>query len=79
MEQKYLNASFKGKDLLEATGNNLKASLQFKDLMQMLSDCTKSTSTEHQKKEIYDFAYFIYGDKKRAELFTDKILEVLTK
>jgi hypothetical protein len=71
---KFLSASFKGKDLLEATGNHSKASLEFKDLMEKLSNEPYAENTEAIRKEVFSFAFFIYGEDKRAEFFTDKIM-----
>ena len=77
MTGKFLLASFKGKDLLESTDINPKASLEFKDLMENLSKEPYFENTEAIRKEISAFAFFIYGDEKRAEFFTDKIMTEL--
>lgn len=74
VNNKFLTASYKGKDLLEASGAHAKASLQFKSLMEELSQEKNNSSIE---KQIYEFAFFIYGDEKRSKFFMEKIIEEL--
>ena len=75
MTGKFLLASFKGKDLIEATNINPKASLEFKDLMEKLS--LQPDDMEAIRKEIFVFSYFIYADEKRAGYFTNMIMNEL--
>ena len=79
MNKVFLFASFKGKDLLESTGMPSKSSIEFKELMERLA-----TETDYLiiRTNIFDFAFFIYADKRRAEYFTNNImlaLEDITK
>ena len=77
MNEKFLSASYKGKDLLESTGANPKASLEFKSLMEEISENYFAKEKDKFIGKIYDFAFFIYGDKTRANFFTDKIVDEL--
>lgn len=75
----FSQASWKGKDFLEASGfqgEKGKASLEFKTLIQKLQDSyeRKEIDLDGIGLKIYQFAYFIYGDQKRAEYFTNQIM-----
>jgi hypothetical protein len=68
LTDKYLQISYAGKDLLEASGFP-KASFPFKQLIAKF----ESNGNMEYEKELDTFAYFVYGDEKRARYFTDQI------
>lgn len=74
LNQKYLEVSYRGKDLLESSGLP-RAGYSFKKLIEKF----EQNGNMDYVKELETFAYFVYGDERRAKYFVDQIKTAMEK
>lgn len=71
MDKDFLTISFRGKDLLEASGMPEKASYEFKDLIKEIA--SSGDSFEEAVEKVHSFSLFVYGNLERSKFFNDTI------